>query len=56
MHNKKGNNRNANIDFLRLVAMFFIVISHYVTYNAVSASELPLGVNKLIFQLSDLGG
>ncbi len=56
MLKKNTNSRSANIDILRLVAMFFIVVSHYVIYNSISSSELPLGINKLVFQLSDLGG
>ena len=54
---KKQNitQRNSNIELLRIICMFMIVISHYTVHNSVTNSSLPLGFNRLLLEVSNLG-
>lgn len=51
----KAKERNSNIELLRIVAMFMIVISHYTVHNGVVNSALPLGFNRFLLEITDLG-
>ena len=47
--------RNSNIELLRIIAMFMIVISHYTVHSGIQYSTLPLGFNRFFMELSTLG-
>lgn len=48
--------RNANIDFLRILAMFLIILSHYGTHGVTSVSDLPVSFNMVLLQVTGVGG
>lgn len=47
--------RNSQIEFLRILSMIFIVLSHYTFHNGVNNYELPLGFNRFLLEISTLG-
>lgn len=47
--------RNSNIELLRILSMFFIVLSHYTVHNGVRNAELPIGFNRWLLEVSTLG-
>ena len=47
--------RNSNIELLRIISMFLIVLSHYTVHNGVNNFELPLGLNRFLLEFSCLG-
>lgn len=47
--------RNSNIELLRIISMFLIVLSHYTVHNGVHNFELPLGLNRFLLEFSCLG-
>ncbi len=47
--------RNSNIELLRIISMFMIVISHYSVHNDIVKSALPLGLNRYLLEISVLG-
>ena len=47
--------RNSNIEILRIIAMLFIVISHYTVHNGISNASLPLGINRYLLEITSLG-
>lgn len=49
------NQRNSNIELLRIIAMIMIVLSHYSVHCGINVSELPIGFNRFIFEITNLG-
>ena len=47
--------RNSNIEILRIISMLFIVVSHYTVHNGVLNSSLPIGLNRLLLEITTLG-
>ena len=47
--------RNTSVEILRILAMFLIVLSHYVVHSGVINTELSLGFNKFLFEVGSLG-
>lgn len=47
--------RNSNIEILRILSIFLIVISHYTVHNGISNYLLPLGINRIILEVMTLG-
>ena len=47
--------RNSNIELLRIVAMFMIVLSHICVHSDFHTSSLPFSFNKLFLQFGTLG-
>jgi len=47
--------RNSNIELLRIIAMLFIVISHYTVHNGVDNTTIVFGINRIILDISTLG-
>lgn len=48
--------RNSSIELLRIVAMFMILAHHFVVHNGYDAKNLPLGPERISFQLVMQGG
>lgn len=48
--------RNSSIELLRIVAMFMILAHHFVVHNGYDAKNLPLGPERIFFQLVMQGG
>lgn len=51
---EKGK-RNSSVEILRIISMFFIILSHYTVHNGVNNAELPVGINRIILEISKLG-
>lgn len=47
--------RNSNIELLRIISIIFIVISHYSVHNGIINSNLNIGLNRFILEISTLG-
>ncbi len=47
--------RNSNIELLRIISMFLIVLSHYTVHNGINNYGLPIGINRFILEISALG-
>lgn len=47
--------RNSNIELLRIIAMLFIVLSHYTIHNGISNYMLPIGFNRFLLETTTLG-
>lgn len=47
--------RSSNIELLRILSMFFIVMSHYTVHNGVKNADLPIGFNRWFLEVSTLG-
>ena len=52
---RKPKERNSNMEVLRIIAMFLIVLSHYTVHNGVNNILLPFGINRLLLELVSLG-
>ena len=50
----KQFNRNSNIELLRMICMFVIILHHYVLYGG--ALEQPASINLIIANLFYIGG
>lgn len=48
--------RNSSIELLRIVAMFMILAHHFVVHNGYDVKNLPLGPERIFFQLVMQGG
>lgn len=48
---KSNRGRNSGIELLRIVAMFMILAHHFVVHNGYDVKKLPLGPEKIFFQL-----
>lgn len=47
--------RNTNIEMLRIISMIMIVLSHYTVHSGIDKSMLPLGINRYLFEIFELG-
>ena len=48
--------RNSSIELLRIIAMFMILSHHFIVHNAYDVLKLPLGPERIFFQLVMQGG
>ena len=57
MENKAELNkqRNSNIELLRILSMFFIVLSHYAIHGNVKTDNLSLGFNRFLLDYVNFG-
>ena len=46
-----GGRRNSSIEMLRIIAMFMILMSHFIGHNGYDVLKLPLGSERIFFQL-----
>ena len=51
-----GGQRNSSIELLRIIAMFMILMHHFVVHNGYDVLKLPLGPERIFFQLVMAGG
>ena len=47
--------RDSNIELLRIIAMFIIIIHHYTVHNGIDNFSLPIGGNRFILEITRLG-
>lgn len=52
----RGGDRNSSIELLRIIAMFMILAHHFVVHNGYDVQDLPMGPEKVFFQLFMAGG
>lgn len=48
--------RNSSIELLRIIAMFMILAHHFIVHNGYDVLKLPLGPERIFFQLVMAGG
>lgn len=53
---KWGGGRNSSIELLRIIAMFMILAHHFIVHNGYDVLKLPLGPERIFFQLVMAGG
>lgn len=53
--NSKEKIRESNIELLRIVAMFMIVVSHYVLHSGIDYNSMSIGFNRVILEIANLG-
>lgn len=51
-----GGGRNSSIELLRVIAMFMILAHHFIVHNGYDVLKLPLGPERIFFQLVMQGG
>ena len=51
-----GGQRNSSIELLRIIAMFMILAHHFIGHNGYDVLKLPLGPERIFFQLVMAGG
>lgn len=51
-----GGCRNSSIELLRIIAMFMILMHHFIVHNGYDVLKLPLGPERIFFQLVMQGG
>ena len=51
-----GGARNSSIELLRIIAMFMILAHHFIVHNGYDVLKLPLGPERIFFQLVMAGG
>ena len=54
--NSNGGVRNSSIELLRIIAMFMILAHHFIVHNGYDVLKLPLGPERIFFQLVMAGG
>ena len=54
--NTKSKGRNSSIELLRIIAMFMILMHHFVVHNGYDVLNLSLGPERIFFQLVMQGG
>lgn len=54
--NSNGGCRNSSIEPLRIIAMFMILMHHFIVHNGYDVLKLPLGPERIFFQLVMQGG
>lgn len=54
--NTKSKGRNSSIELLRIIAMFMILAHHFIVHNGYDVLKLPLGPERIFFQLVMAGG
>lgn len=47
--------RNSSIELLRILAMFFVVLSHYSVHGQLEAVDLPLSFNRILLDITVTG-
>lgn len=47
--------RNSNIELLRIISIFMVILQHYTIHNGISNSTLSFGINRLLLELISLG-
>lgn len=52
----KGKGQNSSIELLRIIAMFMILAHHFIVHNGYDVLNLPLGPERIFFQLVMAGG
>ena len=52
----RGGYRNSSIELLRIIAMFMILMHHFIVHNGYDVLKLPLGPERIFFQLVMAGG
>ena len=52
----KGHGRNSSIELLRIIAMFMILMHHFIVHNGYDVLKLPMGPERIFFQLVMQGG
>lgn len=57
-HSRNSNRggRNSSIETLRIIAMFMILAHHFIVHNGYDVLKLPLGPERIFFQLVMAGG
>ena len=56
-HSQNSNvGRNSSIELLRIIAMFMILMHHFIVHNGYDVLKLPLGPERIFFQLIMIGG
>ena len=53
---QKAKGRNSSIELLRIIAMFMILMHHFIVHNGYDVKKLPLGPERIFFQLIMAGG
>ena len=48
-------NRNTNLELLRILSIFMIIVSHYSIHNSILASSLDIGFNRFLLEIVTLG-
>ena len=51
-----GGGWNSSIELLRIIAMFMILAHHFIVHNGYDVKKLPLGPERIFFQLAMAGG
>lgn len=51
----KLKNRNSNVELLRILSIFMIILSHYTVHNGVENNMLPISFNRLLLEIVTLG-
>lgn len=55
-NSNRGGGRNSSIETLRIIAMFMILAHHFIVHNGYDVLKLPLGPERIFFQLVMAGG
>lgn len=55
-HSRNSNGGNSSIELLRIIAMFMILTHHFIVHNGYDVLKLPLGPERIFFQLVMAGG
>jgi len=55
-HSRNSNGGGSSIELLRIIAMFMILIHHFIVHNGYDVLKLPLGPERIFFQLAMAGG
>ena len=57
-HSRNSNRGgwNSGIELLRIIAMFMILAHHFIVHNGYDVLKLPLGPERIFFQLVMAGG
>lgn len=48
--------RNSSVELLRIIAMFMILAHHFAVHNGIDVNQLPLGPEKIFYELVMIGG
>lgn len=51
IYNKPLKTRNSSVELLRIISMFMILAYHFILHNGYSVKDMPLGWEKIFFQL-----
>ena len=55
-HIKRDMPAHSSIELLRIIAMFMILMHHFIVHNGYDVLKLPLGPERIFFQLVMAGG